>query len=110
MKSGEEQEIVIPVEKDDVIIEKMRYSALTDELKTILSNGSFDTIYLCGLETDACVLATAFDLFDFGITPKILIDCCASARGKEYHVAAQKIMERSFGINNIIRLSDCKGE
>lgn len=107
MQTHEEQGIVIPIEENDVIIEKQQYSAVTDKLKEMLIAGACDTIYLCGLETDACVLSTAFDLFDFGIVPTILIDCCASARGESYHMAAKKIMERSFGTHNVVELCKC---
>lgn len=110
MKSEEEQEIVIPVEKEDIVINKTQYSALTQEMRDLLHKEKYDRVYLCGLETDACVLATAFDLYDFGINPIVLADCCASTKGTEYHVAALKIMERSFGKMNVKSLLDYREE
>lgn len=104
-QSAEEQEIVLPVDKKDITISKDTYSAVTKELKNIIKEGEYKRVYICGIDTDACVLATAFDLFDNGIEPLIIIDGCASTGGKEYHQAAELIMKRSFGKNNVNCLS-----
>ena len=101
LKSTEEQRLVLPVGSDDAVFEKASYSALTDEFVAFLKEGEYDSAYLCGIETDSCVLATAYDLFDFGVKPIILIDCCASAGGEGFHSAAKVIMRRSFGSANV---------
>jgi hypothetical protein len=38
-------------------------------------------ISVVGIDTDMCVLKTALDIFDLGIEPIILVDCCASRFG-----------------------------
>ena len=65
-QSDDEQEIVLPPDDNDIILTKDSYSAVTSDLKRIIVEGEFDNVYLCGIDTDSCVLATAFELFDIG--------------------------------------------
>lgn len=101
----EEQELSVKIDERDKVIYKSTYSAVTDELKTLINENKYKKAYICGIETDSCVLATAFELFDNGIEPMIIIDGCASMRGDEFHCAAELIMRRSFGDNNVKSLS-----
>jgi nicotinamidase-related amidase len=47
-------------------IEKMRFSACTDETVAALSATGRKSVILCGLETHVCVLQTALDLIEQG--------------------------------------------
>lgn len=49
--------------------------------------------HLCGLETDACVFACAFSLWDAGIRPLIRPELCASP----LHAATIPLLIRQFG-------------
>jgi len=100
-QTDEEQELSIQPNSDDKIINKNTYSAVTDDLKALIKEKNYKKAYVCGIETDSCVLATAFELFDNGIEPLIIIDACASMRGEEFHNAAELIMRRSFGDDNV---------
>ena len=100
-QSIEEQEIVLPIDKKDFVVSKDTYSAVTRELKYIIDTHQIERAYICGIDTDSCVLATAFELFDNGVEPVILIDGCASTGGDEVHCAAEMIMKRSFGKENV---------
>lgn len=97
----DEQEIVLPNEENPVII-KYSYSAVTNELKTYLKKKRFSNIYLAGVDIDSCVMATAFDLFDLGIMPIFINDCCSSTGGKEMEESAYQIINRSFGEINVV--------
>ena len=44
-----------------------------------LCDGLPEEVTLVGVDTDACVLATAIDLFEIGIRPIILEDCVGSS-------------------------------
>ena len=103
-QSKEEQEIVLPPSPQDIVVDKNTYSAITEELKRTLISEKIDCAYLCGIDTDSCVLATAFALFDIGIEPRIIIDGCASTGGVGLHSAAEIVMKRSFGEDNVNRL------
>ena len=48
----------------DHVITRTCYSCFCPKLEALVSKE--DEIYVCGLETDACVLATLFDLWDNG--------------------------------------------
>ena len=56
---------------------------------------------MCGVDTDACVMATA-GLFDAGFETFVVSDGCASSGGQEYHEAAIKILERNIGAQYVI--------
>lgn len=110
MMSPEDQNLVLPLMDKDMVFDKTSYSPLTDDFLDFLTKERFDAAYICGIETDSCVLATAFALFDMGIKPIIIIDCCATCAGDELQSAAIMIMDRAFGKENIKMLNDlCNG-
>lgn len=83
-----------PYTKGDNYFVKHTYSSLKQpELQKILEK--FDAIDLCGMDTDACVLATAYDAFDQGYAVNILYELCAS-KNKELHEAAEMIGRRNI--------------
>lgn len=75
--------------------------------KTIKHSGYFntkllklnqeDTVDIIGFDTDACVLATAFNVFDSGCNFRIFKDLCWSSGGKVMHITGLAVMERNFG-------------
>lgn len=80
-----------------------QYSCLTEEVKNNLKYNMH--IYLCGLEIDACVLGTAFGLFDYGFKFNILEDCTASVDEK-IEDAAKQVIKRQFGDSMLIQSTD----
>ncbi len=86
--------IFAPFLTGDNYFVKHTYSALKQpELQKILEK--FDTINICGTDTDACVLATAYDAFDQGYGVNILFELCVS-KNKELHNAAETIAARNI--------------
>ncbi|WP_408634333.1 cysteine hydrolase family protein [Mycoplasmopsis fermentans] len=63
-----------------------------------------EEIYICGIDTDCCVQATAVNLFEKRIRPIVLSNYCASNGGPESHEAALKTLSRAIGKENIIQL------
>ena len=84
------------------VIEKDTYSAVNKDFMDYISKNYIDEIYLCGFDTDGCVLKTAFDLFEKNIKTYILQDYCMSSGGVKYHNEAIDILKRSIGENYII--------
>lgn len=82
--------------------EKSGYSACTHDLLEFLSASKIDRVALAGVDTDACVLATALHLFSDGIEPFIITDCCASIGGAHYHDTALRILARAIGPQRLI--------
>ena len=50
-----------------MILEKETYSAVNDKLMEYLLKSDINEVYLCGFDTDGCILKTAFDLFENNI-------------------------------------------
>ena len=84
------------------ILVKHGYSAATPELLDAFQKHNITQVDLMGVDTDQCVLATALALFDKGITPRILANCCASTAGPEMHKAGLAVMRRALGGHNIV--------
>ncbi len=72
-------------------------TGLTDELAGHLREQRFDRLTIVGMDTDMCVLKCAMDVFDLGIEPIVLADCCASTAGLQAHLAGLAILSRNIG-------------
>ncbi|HJO82523.1 MAG: cysteine hydrolase [SAR202 cluster bacterium] len=55
-----------------------------------------ETVVLTGINTDTCVLCTAFATANRGYKPVVISDCVASMRGKDSHWMALELMSRSI--------------
>jgi len=87
---------VLPEFKAFTTFEKSTYNGHTKELEQYLQTQGITDIYLCGIYTEACVLATAFNLFDNGYRVHLIKDCCWSPH-KTLHKAAMKVMWYAIG-------------
>ena len=85
-----------------VIVEKHVYSCVTEELLAELRREGMTEVSLCGIDTDACVLVTAVDLFQNDIRPVVLAQACASHAGPEHHAAGLRLLERLIGKRQIV--------
>ena len=86
---------------DALIVEKARYSCLTPEIETFLAANGIDTVHLCGIATDNCVLKTATDLFEREIRPVVWADYCASHGGPDCHQAGLLLLRRLIGADQV---------
>ena len=86
------------------MFEKKIYSALTDEFKEYLNKNSVTEVYLCGFDTDTCILKTALDLFKNNIKVFVLKDYCMSSAGKNVHDCAIDSLKRLIGNDKTITL------
>ena len=106
MTTLEEQEFCVNFLKDAMVIQKVGYGVRQEDILN-LKELDIDEIEVCGTDTDACVLAIAFLLFDNNIKPIILKDLCASSSSNiEMHNMAIKVMERQFGSKNVINTNE----
>jgi nicotinamidase-related amidase len=84
-----------PEPGDYVIRTKKRLSAFYGtDLEFLLRNLGIATVVLAGINTNTCVLCTAFDAFNRDFQVIVLGDCVASMYGDDLHV---------FGLQNISR-------
>lgn len=77
----------------DLLITKRRYGLSAANLKRIKALG-VKRATVCGIDTDACVLAVMFSLFDAGIECRVKPDLCWSSSG--LHKEAMRIIEEQF--------------
>lgn len=99
--SEEDQKIMVDTQNYKVL-EKRTYTAVTNELIDYIKESNITTIYLCGIDTDACVLKTSLDLFDMGYNVKIIENCTRSHSGQENHDMAIHLLKKLIGKDNII--------
>lgn len=97
------------VEEDDValvpavadldawVIDTPTYSSATPELVQRLRELRVVEVHVCGVDTDQCVLATVFGLFDAGFEPVVLEDLVQSASGLNCHDAGILALHRAIG-------------
>jgi len=84
------------IEKSNVFI-KNSYSAFkSKKFSEFLKKNEIRKIFLCGVDIDACILATAFDAFDLGYDVKILKNLCGSHYGKKFHESALQIINKNI--------------
>lgn len=67
------------------------------EIKEGLRQNKISEVDLCGFDTDCCVLATAYDLFDQGIKPVVLENLTWSTSKESLHAPALKMLLRNIG-------------
>jgi len=81
---------------------KGTYSMWSDELAEYCGKNNLDTVVICGIDTDQCVLATAIDIFESSLKPVVVKHCCASSAGNQFHTAGLMLLERLIGKDRII--------
>ncbi|HLC69047.1 MAG TPA: isochorismatase family cysteine hydrolase [Candidatus Bilamarchaeaceae archaeon] len=79
------------------VFEKNGFSVFrSSKLLSFLHQNAIQEVHLCGTDTEACVLSSAFDAFEAGFHVRILYDLCASTHGPAFHRAARSILERNL--------------
>lgn len=83
----------------DVLVDtKKRYDCFVGtDLEFVLKTMGIDTLWVTGVNTNSCVLATSIDAScrDYDVT--IVSDCVDTMDGPEFHTSALQIFERAFG-------------
>lgn len=107
MADGPETELVTElapyVSPHTPVIDKYIYTLFTPEGTHLVDERGWTDLYICGIDTDSCVLKTAVDAFERDLTPWILKDACASHAGPEAHAAGLLIAGRFIGTKQIIQ-------
>lgn len=85
----------------DCVYEKPGFTGIPDDLAERLRAEGLDEVAVVGIDTDMCVLKVAMDVFDLGIRPVVLVDCCASTAGLQAHLAGLAVLARNVGADNL---------
>lgn len=85
------------------VIDKCSYTSLTQDAISYIEEYATRDVYVCGIDTDACVLKTAVDAFECGdLRPFVLTDLCASSAGEFAHNAGLLLASRYIGSAQLI--------
>ena len=86
---------LLPLTNESNIFEKTSYSIFKAQgLLKYLKKNRITAINLCGADTDACILASAFEGFDLSYKITVIKNLCASHSGNKYHNSAISIIEK----------------
>ena len=85
----------------DLTVDKQIYTCVNADFLQMLcqlNDGTMpEKVFLMGVDTDCCVLATATGLFENDIRPVVLTAYCDSTGGAEYHEAGLLCLKRLIG-------------
>lgn len=90
-----------PYAQPDLVFSKPGLCGLPDELADYLRKQQIERVFIVGIDTDMCVLKIAMDLFDIGVEPIVLTDCCASTAGLQAHLAGLAVLSRNIGATRL---------
>jgi len=86
---------------ESLVFSKPGSAGMSAELVAWLQEHDVERVTLVGIDTDMCVLKIAMDIFDLGIEPIILADCCASTAGLQSHLAGLAVLARNIGADKL---------
>ena len=90
----------------NLVIDKTGYTSLTPKVLAFLEEHGITDVYVCGIATESCVLKTAVDAFEHGLTPWIITDASASHGGPGPHEAGLLVAKRFIGEGQLITVAD----
>lgn len=58
-------------------------------------------VFLAGVDTDACITATALSLYTSQYAPTVISDLCGSSAGADLHTCALDLLRRNLGATGV---------
>lgn len=90
------------------VFEKSTYSIFkSKKFVQFLKKHNITTVFLCGMDSDGCVLASAYDGFDRGYHIEVIKELCRSHHGDKLNTAALQIIKMNVQIISM-RMSEAK--
>lgn len=103
LKQEPDTELADELEVDPkYVFKKSTYNAWSEDVAQVCSIHQVTDVVIVGVDTNECVLATALGVFDAGLTPWLIEDCCASNGGQKSHDAAIELLKPLLGEQQII--------
>ncbi|MBD1849284.1 isochorismatase family protein [Leptolyngbya sp. FACHB-711] len=90
-----------PYIQSQFVFSKPGLCGMPIELVDYFCDHQIQQVAVVGIDTDMCVLKIAMDLFDRGIEPLVLTDCCASTAGLQAHLAGLAVLSRNIGAQRL---------
>lgn len=92
------------------VLDKPIYSLFTGEGAATVAQHGWTDIVIVGIATESCVLKTACDAFERGLTPWVVKDAVYSHAGREAHEAGLLVTSRFIGRRQLIDAEDLFSE
>ncbi len=89
-------------EKATAVIDKTIYTLFNEEGTTLVAEHGWTDLYICGIDTNSCVLKTAVDAFERDLTPWIVTDASASHSGPHVHDAGILLATKFIGPTQLV--------
>lgn len=99
-------ELLTMAGKATAIVDKTIYSFFNEEGEALAREQGWHDFYVCGLDTESCVLKTVVDAFERDLTPRLIQDASASHAGPAAHDAGILVASRFVGPSQIITTED----
>jgi nicotinamidase-related amidase len=84
------------------VVQKSCFSALLPEVTDLIHRHGWRDIWVAGLDTASCVLATMLGAFGAGLTPWLVTDAVASHAGAQVHAAGSLVIGRFVGGQQLV--------
>jgi len=101
MMTAEETQIVPELDKflnQDNTFTKTAFSVFaSDNFRKIIKENHITDLYIVGLDTHACIYATALEAFARGLNVRVISDLCAVSHGSKYHTMALEMIRKNLG-------------
>ena len=81
---------------------KNLYTCFTKEFINYLKENNIKKLYFAGMDSEACVLKSVFDCFEYNIDFNIFTNCCKSNNGKKLEKATEDILNIVVGEDKLI--------
>jgi nicotinamidase-related amidase len=91
------------------VVDKAVYSLFTAEGRALVAARGWTDLVFCGIATDSCVLKSAVDAFEAGLTPWVVTDACASDFSAEAHAAGLLCLRVMLGAGHLVTAAELVG-
>jgi nicotinamidase-related amidase len=96
----------LEVKEGDRVFDKYGYTAFSAEFTAFILEKGIQTLVICGIATDGCILKTAVDAFETSVQPIVVSDACASHAGEDVHKAGLLLISRFIGRDQVRTLDE----
>jgi nicotinamidase-related amidase len=84
------------------VIDKKGYTLFNDQGRELIAQNGWTDLVFCGIDAEICVLKSAVDAFEAGVTPWVLTDASMSHSSQAAHDAGVLIGRRFIGASQFI--------
>lgn len=91
------------------VIDKQIYTLFDEKGIALAESRQWTDMFVCGIDTEVCVLKTAVDAFERGIRAWLVTDASASHSGQAPHDAGVLVGQKMIGRQQTIARSEIEG-